>query len=140
MIFVSSLIEGFKVTLGSLPVQASMLTILLALINPGDDYKKVYWVLAGSHTFCLFLVVANMIKPTHKFYMGLRCLNIIAMFLQNIVIIYAAQSYTQLKENREVLTDSEIELSRWLLIEVYVFIAYIISAILFLLVRSCLRH
>ena len=91
MIHISSVIEGFKVTQGCLPLQASLLTMLALLIDPQID-PDIYWVLIVSHSLSLVLVIVNMLKPTKQIYMATQCLNIVSLFLQNIVIIYSVQT------------------------------------------------
>ena len=71
--------------------------------------------------------------------MALQCLNIAAMFVQNIVIIDAVQSFLGLRELTDP-TEEEINLREWLRIEVYLFIALIAACIIFLFVRAFTRH
>ena len=71
--------------------------------------------------------------------MALQCLNIVAMFVQNIVIIDAVQSFLGLRELTDP-TEEEINLREWLRIEVYLFIALIAACIIFLFVRAFTRH
>ena len=63
MIYLSSIIEGFKVTLGCLPIQASLLIMLAVLIDPAVN-RDVFWVLIVSHSLSIVLVIVNIIKPT----------------------------------------------------------------------------
>lgn len=97
-------------------------------------------MLIFSHAFSLTLVILNMLKPKQSIYMALQCLNIVAMFLQNVVIIYAVQVFLDFDDAYETLTPEQDNLREWLRIEVYVFIAYIAVSICFLLVRSICRH
>ena len=71
--------------------------------------------------------------------MWLQCVYIIAMFVQNIVIIACTQSFLDLRELSNP-TDAEVNLREWLRIEIYLFIALIASCLLFLFVRSLLRY
>ena len=71
MIYASSIIEGFKVTQGSLPIQASMLVVLAVCIEPTDPERQVYWTLIGSHAFSCALVIVNLLQPSAKLYMAL---------------------------------------------------------------------
>ena len=71
MIYTSSTIEGFKVALGCLPIQASMLAVLAITISPATA-PAIFWVLMASHTLSLILVLVNMLnKPSQSLYMGL---------------------------------------------------------------------
>ena len=119
MIFQGSIIEGFKVTLGCLPIQASLLIVLVAAVDPPQAQMKIYWVLIASHTLSLTLVVVNLLKLTERLYMALQCLNIGAMFLQNGVIIYTVQTFLNL-EDLSTLTAQQLNFREWLRIEVYV--------------------
>ena len=71
--------------------------------------------------------------------MALQCLNIVAMFVQNIVILDAVQVFLTLHELSDP-TEDEVKLREWLRIEVYLFIALIASCIVFLFIRSFTRH
>ena len=139
MIYSSSLIEGFKVTLGCLPIQASLLAVLAIGVRPVDIEHEIYWILIGSHAFSLTLVIVNLVQPTAKLYMALQCLNIVAMFGQNIVIIDTVQSFLALRDLANP-TEDDIRLQEWCRIEVYLFIALIAACIIFLFVRSFVRH
>ncbi len=81
-----------------------MLAVLALCVEPPPDNKSIFWVLMASHAFSLTLVVLNMLKPTQSCYMALQCLNIVAMFLQNVVIIYAVQIFLDFDEIFEELT------------------------------------
>ena len=61
------------------------------------------------------------------------------MFVQNIVIIDAVQSFLDLKQI-ESPSKEQVTLTDWLRVEVYVFISLISSAIVFLFVRSICRN
>ena len=138
MIYTWSLIEGFKITLGCFPIQASMLVMLAMLIDP-EVNPNIFWVLITSHTLNGFLVIVNMVRSTHRIYMALQCLNVVCMFLQNFVVIYSVTTLLEMDEESDLTVEAR-KLHEWLRIEICIFISYISSSILFLLIRSFLRH
>lgn len=142
MIYICSIIEGFKVTLGCFPIQASMLAVLVGVVGPQisntDSEGRIFWVLVASHLLSVCLVLVNIVVSVgwEKVYMLVQCVNIISLFGQNLVIIYSVQTLLLSIED-----DSQSKsMHEWLRIEVCVFISYIAASILFLLIRSCKRH
>ena len=149
MIYICSIIEGFKVTLGCFPIQASMLAILVGIVGPNlrtseesSEDAKVFWVLVASHSLSLCLVLINMIVGVNrpKVYMLVQCINIISLFAQNLVIIYLVQALLLALDDKDTGKTIGVVMKDWLRIEVCIFIAYIAASIIFLLVRSCTRH
>ena len=72
--------------------------------------------------------------------MAVQCVNIISLFLQNVVIIYSVQTLLAMEDEEGIQSQQELDFKEWLRVEVIVFISYIAASIVFLFVRSLYRH
>ena len=146
MIFTASVIDGFKVVLGSLPLQIGMLfTTLCTVPIPKFEDKLdteclyTYIMLCTVH-FLMFLQIAinhyyassipNISAITNIFLMMVQVITQINLCVN--WVFYAHPNAAWIEERSD---ESWTKFNNWIHIEVLVFAGYLVSAITFNLIR-----
>ena len=149
MIYTSSVIDGFKVILGSMPLQLGMfLTIIFKVPIPEidgqwDDEAKFYkFYLIVVHGVLFLQIVVN-----HYFSqlipMLSSCTNVVLMLLQVVTQINISVNWVFSEHDQAWLdarqSEDWVKFTKWMYIEILVFIGYLVSATIFNFVLFFMR-
>ena len=147
MIFNASVIDGFKVVLGSLPLQLGMLlTILFMIPIPelnGENDKEAqltYIWLVFVHTILFAQIVINHYFA-HLFPTLSSLSNVLLMMVQvitqiNLCVNWVFYAHPDAEWEAARSDEDWTKFKNWIQIEVLIFVGYLVSAILFNMLRS----
>jgi hypothetical protein len=154
MIYNNSVLDGFPIVLGSMPVQFGMaLTMILSVVVPNgaegaesaEDALKIYRQLLFVH--CLIVAVKMFGEHfSYNYSMTYKSLSIIALFFQLLIMnfvlgdwIYDQKDLSILDTMRGAGWEQEpqwINFRMWLAIETYVFFGSIVSGVAYMAIRA----
>ena len=159
MINIKSVLDGFPVVLGSMPVQFGMLmTLLLSIKIPRnmDDQEKfnadatfMYCLLVINHALILIIKV---VQSRIAFQYGNLCrfLMMACLFLQLFTINFLLGDYIFDQTDSEILTARRgvgwkenitwHKFNVWLHLEMYMFVGTIVSGVCFMFIRSFVKN
>ena len=142
MIHTSSLIDGFKVILGSMPLQLGMfLTVIFKVPVPEIDGQwdtaalayKIYLVLVHGLLFCQISVnhyyahdIPMLSSVTNVVFM---CMQVVTQINISINWIFLSEEHQEWLELRQ--SEEWVKFMKWCYIEIIVFIGYLLSATIF---------
>ena len=149
MIFTASVIDGFKVILGSMPLQFAMLLTVLTLVpvpedptEPGvkdPDARFTYWWLVFVHGIFFAQILVN-----HYFALDIPMIssvsNVVLMLAQVMTQINLSVNWIFYVHPDQTWADARstedwIKFRQWCYIELLAFVGYLVSAIIFNFLR-----
>jgi len=152
MVYLYSIISGFRAILGSTGIQMAMAMAVLLLVRvPKVAYRvgtneaenedliaelsNLWWMMIAVHLFCFAAMLITQYTP-ERFFEEANFLSILAM-LSQVINITRICSYTVFEYESGILLSREFDIFKyWLMCEVVVFAAGIFGYFLFLLIRS----
>ena len=143
MIFTATVIDGFKVILGSLPLQlAMMITILTSVSVPRDDNDEMDPTAKGTYLWLCIVHLAMFVQIFFNMYVNLNPVaNVVLMLVQVVTQIFLCVNWVY-NPNLDPdwltagLDEDWTKFLFWIRIEVFVFIGYMACPILFSVIRS----
>ena len=147
MIHTNSLIDGFPVILGSLPIQFAMtLAMIIAIRVPKDEdgtsnphCKFIYWWVLSTH---LLILVCQSINHYlgERWHLMKKQLTIVCLMVQLLMINTICGEWIfedgQHKAADHMTQENWIQFDVWIVLEACVFLSYIGSAIMYLFIRA----
>ena len=154
MIFNKSVLDGFAVVLGSMPIQFGMLmTLLLSIQVPKnmdsgkyqEEAQFVYYLLIFTHSAILTVkFLRQYLAYTH--YMLYRSLMMLSLFLQMFSMNFVLGRWVYDQSDTEVLNAQRGEnwesdyhwqtFEMWMRVEQFMFMGPVASGVFFMFVRS----
>ena len=143
----SSVIDGFKVTLGSMVVQVAMALTVLVLIYTNEiegplkeNVEWELWILAILHV-CFGLQIFLNFHGDEVYQIVSQLTTIVSMCIQFIQVTYLAINWVLPHEDRQELIKEDLQhgeiFIRWCQVEVIVFLGYLFTAMLYMAIAFC---
>ena len=142
MFFTASVVDGFRVVLGSMPYQFGMFLTMLFIVpvpefegKTDSEARMTYWVVLLVHLILFFQILVNHYFSTKSPTMA-SITNVLLIFVQVMTQIYVCVNWVFNPEHTQEWLDARqshdwIQFWQWCYIEILVFCGYLVSAILF---------